>query len=292
MSKNYYDILGVAPSATADEIKKSFRRLAIKYHPDKNPGDLESENKFKEITAAYSVLSDPFKKNDYDRIHVPQKATKKAAKNTPQRSASAAAPSKKSHSVGKNLIYHLNMTLEECFAGGEKSISYVRIVHGSRKTSQVSLTIPRGIRHDKKLRVRGAGESLSPSQTPGDLIVHIHTLPHRHYVLDGDDTLLKMPLSFIDLYTGDGLMVPSLHGPCKVSGLKIDEFGVVSAHLEKKGFPMAENSRQFGDHYVRFVVDVPQSLDETQKEKLRQVKKVLPLSDWQKEMDLLLENKK
>lgn len=288
MSKNYYDILGLEPSASADEIKKSFRRLAIKYHPDKNPGNSEAENKFKEITAAYSVLSDPFKKSDYDRIHVPQKAAKK----TTPRPTPPAAPSKKSPSVGKNLIYHLNLTLEECFAGGEKSISYVRIVHGARKTSQVSLSIPRGIRHDKKLRVRGAGESLSTNQTPGDLIVHIHMLAHKHYLLDGNDTLLKMPLSFIDLYTGDGLLVPSLHGPCKVSGLKIDEFGVVSAHLEKKGFPIAENSRQFGDHYVRFVVDVPSHLDENQKEKLRQVKKTLPISDWQKEIDLLLENKK
>lgn len=288
MSKNYYDILGLASSATAEEIKKAFRRLAIKYHPDKNPGDLISENKFKEITAAYSVLSDPFKKSDYDRIHVPQKAAKKTTQPRPPPPSS----SKKSQGVGKNLIYHLNLSLEECFSGGEKTLSYVRIVHGSRKTSQVSVSIPRGIRHDKKLRIRGAGESLSTNQTPGDLIVHIHTMPHKHFNLDGNDTLLKMPLSFVDLYTGDGLLVPSLHGPCKVSGLKIDEFGVVSAQLEKKGFPVAENSRQFGDHYVRFVVDVPPHLDENQKEKLRSIKKWMPLSDWQKEIAQLLENKK
>ncbi len=285
MSKNYYEILGLTPAASAEEIKKNFRKLALKFHPDKNQGDLSAEKKFKEMTAAYSVLSDPFKKSDYDRIHFPQKQVKKSA----PRSTASAPAAKKTTSAGKNLIYQLHLTLEEAFSGCEKTISYVRTINGARKTSQIPVVVPRGIRQDKKLRIRGAGESLSAHQTPGDLIVHIHVAPHHHYTLDGNDILLKVPLSFIDFLTGDPVKVPSLHGPVLVPKILLDDFGVASVQIEKKGFPVTENSRSFGDFYVRFIVDVPPALDENQKEKLRQVKKILPVSAWQKEIDLLLE---
>lgn len=287
MSKNYYEILGLTPAASAEDIKKNFRKLALKFHPDKNPGDHSAEKKFKEMTAAYSVLSDPFKKNDYDRIHFPQKQVKKST----SRPTATAPSAKKATATGKNLIYQLHLTLEEAFSGCEKAISYVRTIHGVRKTSQISVVVPRGIRQDKKLRIRGAGESLSPNQTPGDLIVHIHVAPHRHYTLDGNDILLKVPLSFIDFLTGDPLHIPSLHGPVVAQKIHLDDFGVASVQIEKKGFPVSENSRSYGDFYVRFVVDVPPTLDENQKDKLRQVKKTLPVSPWQKEIDLLLEKR-
>lgn len=287
MPKNFYEILGLSPSASADEIKKNFRKLALKFHPDKNPGDVSAEKKFKEMTVAYSVLSDPFKKSDYDKIHFPQKHVKKSAPRPP-----APAPTKKSSSIGKNLIYQLHLTLEEAFSGCEKTISYVRVVNGARKTSQIPVHVPRGIRQDKKLRIRGAGESLSAQQTPGDLIVHVHIVPHANFTLDGHDILLKAPLSLIDFLTGDPVWVPSLHGPLKVEKIQLDDFGVASVQIENKGFPTSENSRSFGDFYVRFIVDVPPSLDENQKEKLRLIKKILPVSPWQKEMDLLLEKQK
>ena len=287
MSKNYYEILDLTPSASAEEIKKSFRRLALKFHPDKNPGNPSAEKKFKEMTAAYAVLSDPFKKRDYDRIHFPPKQVKK-----PNSRTTTASSTKKTGSAGKSLTYQLYLTLEEAFSGCEKTISYMRTIHGQRKTSQIPVVVPRGIRQDKKLRVRGAGESLTPHQSPGDLIVHIHLIPHPFFTLDGNDILLKAPLSLIDFMTGDPVWVPSLHGALKVEKISADDFGVMSVQIEKKGFPMTENSRSYGDLYVRFIVDVPPSLDENQKEKLRQIKKVLPVSSWQKEMNLLLEKLK
>ncbi|MDW7758394.1 MAG: DnaJ domain-containing protein, partial [Desulfuromonadales bacterium] len=68
MTKNYYDVLGVAKEASAEEIKKAYRKLALKYHPDKNPGDKKAEERFKEITEAYAVLSNPDKKKQYDQF--------------------------------------------------------------------------------------------------------------------------------------------------------------------------------------------------------------------------------
>jgi DnaJ-class molecular chaperone len=289
MSQNYYEILGLSSSASAEEIKKAFRKLALKYHPDKNPGSREAENQFKEVTAAYSVLSDPFKKSDYDRIHFRSKSTKKSSVKPTTKSATDA---KRPRSTGKNLLYHLNLTLDEAFRGGEKSISYVRTINGVKKTSQLSVAIPSGLRDDRKLRIRGAGESLSPQQTPGDLIVQIHLLQHKHFILDGNDILLKMPISIVDLLLDDPLSVPTLHGAASVSGVRFDEFGLLSAQIENKGFPVQENSHKYGNQFVRFIVDVPQSLNENLKEKLRVLKNELPTSSWQKEINALLEKKR
>lgn len=290
MAKNYYEILELPPSASAEEIKKSFRRLALKYHPDKNPGNPAAEQHFKEITAAYSLLSDPFKKRDYDRIHFSSSVAKKTPPRRPQTAATKTKPSPTS--VGKTLIYHLSLTLEEAFSGCEKTISYVRHVHGKRATSHLTVSIPPGVREDKKLRIRGAGEASSPNQAPGDLVVQVHILPHKHFHLDGDDILLKMPLSALDFLLGDPFVVPTLHGPVPVKDLQLDDFGVASLQLENKGFPRSESSSLFGDQFVRFVVDTSSALNENQKEKLRQIKKVLPKSLWQKEIEQLLEIKK
>ena len=287
MHKNYYEILELPSAATLVEIKKAFRKLALKYHPDKNPGDSSSESKFKEITAAYSVLSDPFKRRDYDRVHFPPKAAGKSA----ARTKTAAPPaSKRTSAPGKNLLYHLNVTLEDAFRGAKKTISYVRTVHGKKTTSHLEVTLPAGVRDQKKLRIRGAGESLNVQQLPGDLIVHVHLLPHKHYNLEGADILLKMPISWIDFLLKESVTIPTLHGPLSQSVAAPDEFGVSSTQLMGKGFPTNENARTFGDQYVRFVVDVPQSLNENLKEKLREIKKSLPLSDWQKEILSISEN--
>ncbi len=292
MSKNYYEILELTPTASFDEIKKSFRKLALKYHPDKNPGDVASENKFKEINAAYSVLSDPFRKSDYDRVHFPPKPASKTPTKQSSKQHTRAATKSPTITVGKNLLYHLNLTLEEAFSGALKTISYVRTVNGVKTTSHLDVTIPAGIRDSKKLRVRGAGESLSAQQRAGDLVVHIHILPHKYYILEGDDILLKMPVSWIDFLLKEPVVIPTLHGPIPLPIPKEDEFGVAGSKLEGRGFPVDEKSRHFGDQYIRFIVDVPTSLNENLKEKLRALKKDMPLSDWQKEILSLSENKK
>ncbi len=270
--KNYYEILGLSHEASADEIKKAFRKLALKLHPDKNQNDPISENKFKEVTSAYSVLSDPFKKRDYDRVHFPPKTVKKPIPRPAPPTASSAA-AKRATSIGRNLIYHLNLTLEEAFSGCEKNISYVRVAHGKRTTSQVGVSIPRGIRQEKKLRIRGAGESQTAQQVPGDLVVHIHILPHAKFSLDENDVFLRTSLSLYDLLLGDPIEVATLHGPAHVVPPRFDEFGALSLQIPQKGFQIAENANTYGDQYVRFTVDVPQSLDENQKEKLRQIKR-------------------
>lgn len=292
MSKNYYEILELSPTASFDEIKKSFRKLALKYHPDKNPGDAISENKFKEINAAYSVLSDPFKKSDYDRVHFPPEPATKQTPRPSSRSTAKTSAKSAAVSVGKNLLYHLNLTLEDAFSGVTKSISYMRVVNGVKTTSHLEVTIPAGIRDAKKLRVRGAGESLSARQHAGDLVVQIHVLPHKFYILEGNDILLKMPVSWIDYVLKEPVTVPTLHGPLALSIPKEDDFGAAGAILEGKGFPIDEKSHRFGDQYIRFIVDVPSSLNENLKEKLRALKKDMPLSDWQKEILSLSENKK
>lgn len=281
---NYYTVLGVSNTSTQEEIKKAFRKLAHKYHPDKNPNNPTAEAQFKDLTLAYNTLSDPLLRKKYDLSLKPLKTSTSSATSSSAKKSTSPRPT----STGKTLIYHLNLTLEEAFAGCEKTISYLRTMHGSRSTSQIIVTVPSGVRDEKKLRIRGAGESLSPNQTPGDLLVQIHLLPHSNYVLDESDILIKMPLSLLNLITGDAFFVPTLHGPISVSKVIFDEFGHANVCLPQKGFPKSERSKDFGDQFVRFIVDVPLHLDENQKEKWRSLFKSLPKSELQKKIDTLL----
>lgn len=267
--------MGVTPTASADVIKKAFRRLALKYHPDKNPGDSGAAAQFKEISAAYKVLVDPAQRKKYD-ASLPKVAP-----------AAAAAPrstTAKKTEPGKNLLYNLSLTLEESFAGVEKTISYMRSVNGQRQSSSVAIKVPAGIQDQKKLRVRGAGES-SPGQSAGDLLVAVHIKTHDFYSLDGRDVILRMPLSPLDLMGLSALKIPTLHGPVLISVDDLEDLQNPTLKLSGKGYPSSENKKQFGDQFVRFMIDVPPAIDETLKEKLRQIQKSLPKSELQKQFD-------
>jgi len=282
-NKNFYDILGLPRDASEDLIKKTFRRLAHKHHPDKNPG-AGAVALFKEISLAYKTLSNPSTRRQYDLTLTDVRPRKGPARASTHNAPAATARGE----PGKNLVYHISISLEEGFSGTEKTVRYVRTVNGTRQTSSVDVTIPPGIRDEKKLRVRGAGESLSPQQTPGDLVVVVHLLPHPFYAMDESDIILTLPISPLDLLPLGQITVPSLHGPLTAAGVELDEFQHPTLNFKGRGYPVAENSRKYGDLFVRFVIDVPPSIDENLKNKLRELKQSMPRTARQKELDRFL----
>jgi len=247
---------------------------------------------FKEISIAYKTLSDPATRKKYDsqleRAHTPRPAPKARTTTTKAPSPAPKAYPAGPIQMGKNLLFHLAISLEDAFHGAEKTIKYMRTVNGNRQTSQVTVRVPPGIRDEKKLRVRGAGESLSTKQTPGDLVVVIHVAPHPLYTLEGSDVIVKMPISPLDLLHAEPITVPSLHGPQRVDKVELDEFQHSTLRLKDRGFPLTENSKRFGDLFVRFVIDVPASIDENLKNQLRKIKKELPKTALQKELEKYL----
>jgi DnaJ-class molecular chaperone len=282
--KNYYAILDVPAGSNQELIKKAFRRLAMKYHPDRNAHSAAAENLFKEVNEAYEILSDKDLRKSFHEFYLKHFAAPLAKASVKKTSTAAPANLK----MGKNLIYHLNVSFEDSIKGAEKKISYMRVVHGVRQTSSVDITVPAGIREGRKLRLRGAGESLSLQQTPGDLVVEIHVLPHPQYVFEGDDLILTVPLSPLDILLQDPISIPTPTGPVTIDKVDWKEIQTPTIRLKDRGFPTSENSKRRGDLFVRFMIEVPPRIEENLKKDLRQIKTALPKTKAQTEFDKLL----
>lgn len=244
--------------------------MALKYHPDQNQNNTRAEELFKDVSEAYEILSDALSRKNYDAQFL------KTAATTAPSPKSKSAPT----STGKNLIYHLNLSLEEAFVGGSKVIKYVRTNGGQRETSTLTIDFPRGVRDEQKLRVRGAGESVSPQQAAGDLIVTLHLLPHSIFSLRGADVILTVPISPIDLILQQ-MVVPSLSGAV---ALKKSDFSFnpnAEIRIANRGYPITENSPSLGDLILRFSVEVPAQINENLRRSLEEIKKQLPATEAQ-----------
>lgn len=224
---DYYQRLGISESATADEIKRVFRRLAKEYHPDRNPGDKAAEQRFKELSEAYDVLSDSDKRREYDQI---------------RRSGSfeEALRHRQGRETGGTHEFHMDdsMSFEELFGSlfGENPFGTGRRNSGtrSRQSSRlqrgqdaeasiavplltairggkqrlrladgrnIDLTIPAGTRSGTRLRLTGQGEQLAGS-VAGDLYVQISHLPDQQYRLEGDAITKRITLSLREALLG------------------------------------------------------------------------------------------
>jgi curved DNA-binding protein len=227
MVKDYYEILGVSKNATPEEIKRAFRRLALKYHPDRNKSK-EAEERFKEINEAYAVLSDPQKRRQYDTMGAgfhQQYSTEDIFRNfdigdifkdfgfstddffthlfggqvgrrkrgfDPFRSSFFGEQyQRQTPAKGTDLIYELAISLEEAARGGEKTIAYEH----EGKQERISLKIPPGINTGQKLRVPAKG-GLGPSGVRGNLYVKIRGKVII-YILTAISPFPKLPLGLV-----------------------------------------------------------------------------------------------
>lgn len=263
------------PEASAETIKRSFRKLAMKYHPDKNAGNTHAEAVFHQISEAYETLSDTDLRNKYDDLYEQHIHAQKQAQQ-------AKKPQKvKKQSPGRNLLYHVNISLKDAFLGIGKTIKYVHLKKGARVTSELMVKIPAGIRDQKKLRVRGAGESKNSEQPAGDLLVVVHVLEDPLFTLMGADLHIKVPISPLDLLLKEDIIIPTLTGKVSVKPPQPSALQHPTLRLKNKGFRISESNSECGDLFVQFVIDVPDSIDENLRKTIMGVKKKLPLTTEQ-----------
>lgn len=282
--EDYYKILGVDKSASIEEIKKAYRKLALKHHPDRNAGDKKAEEKFKKISEAYAVLSDPEKKRQYDTVGASgfhqQYSTDDIFRGADFSSifegmggfdnifsqmfgggasfGGGGARRRSAPVKGQDVEYSIQIAFEESYRGSERNID-VSLGNGERR--QFKMRIPAGVKDGTRLRVAGKGfSSQHPHGPAGDLYVKVEVAPHPLYKRVGNDIEVKTPIRFSDFFLGNFCEVPTLEGVRKVkvpSGVKI------GTKIRLRGLGFQEGTHK-GDLFAVIDLIVPEHLSDAQ----------------------------
>jgi len=291
--RDFYAVLEVSRSASADEIKKSFRKLAMKFHPDRNPGDKKAEDRFKELTEAYEILSDAKKREMYDQFGFAGAGAgpggnpgqgfgggfQSGGFNDNEQfqdifgdlfgdvfGGARGAPRGTRRQRGADLRYTLNVTFEEAATGTEKTISFMRQRSGRDDTARLSVKVPAGVSQGQRLKLANEGDGSPNGGAAGDLYVIVNTQEHPLFKREEDDVVLDVPIPFTEAVLGTTLEIPTLTN--KVA-LKVPP-GVHSGQtfrLKGKGFPKI-GGMGTGDMLIRLVVDTPANLSSQQRQQL------------------------
>ncbi len=271
--RDYYEVLGVERDADDSELKRAFRELARRYHPDVNPGDDVSEDRFKEANEAYAVLSDARARARYDRYGFA------GVSDSSESSAGFGSVvdifddlvgdllrRRKQKRRGRDLRYTLEVSFEEAAFGCEKTIRIPNKGHGER---EFTVTIPPGTKEGTVRRLRGEGERGEGSGAPGDLHVIVRIGEHPVFTRDGHDVWCEVPISFPQAALGAAISVPTLDGSVRMRIPEGTQSGRVF-RMRGKGIPRAAGkSAPRGDQFVRAVVETPTQLTARQQELLR-----------------------
>lgn len=297
---DYYEVLGVAKGASQDEVKKSYRKLAVRYHPDKNAGDKTAEEKFKKISEAYAVLSDKEKRQKYDtfgdagfRQRYSQEdifrgfdindilrqfgfggsggSTFRSSgmggfENLFRNAGGGCAQSGCSPQPvkGEDITYELVVSLEDVLNGSKKTVNLYR----NGRDNNISVTIPRGIESGKRLRLSGKGNPSSSGGSPGDLYLKINVEKHPVFIRDGSNLLIEKKIPFSKACLGTSIEVEALDG--KVFKVKVPA-GVQqesSLRINGHGLPVSTRGGR-GDILIKIAVQIPKELNKEQKEAIR-----------------------
>jgi len=294
LDKDFYKILGVSKDTPEAEIKKTYRKLARQFHPDSNPGDAKAEAKFKEISEAFSVLSDTEQRKEYDAV----RAMGGGARFT----AGGPGQSGGFEDVFSNLFGGGGRGFPGGFGGGfdfgpaagvdltaRTSIDFIDSIKGAtiklslQGMEPLNVKIPAGVQDGQKIKLRGKGRP-SPNGGPsGDLIVTVRVKPHPVFSRDGANLRVTVPVTFTEAALGANILVPTLGGePVK---LKIHP-GIPNGRVLRIQGRGVDSGNTRGDLLATIEVAVPSHMSEKAKKALQDFQEVMPNEDPR--ADLLL----
>ena len=286
---DYYKILGIDKNASAEEIKKAYRKLARTMHPDLNPNDAGAQKKFQEINEANEVLSDPEKRKKYDQYgkdwqHAEQfEQSKQSREKNPFSGYSSYAGGEGDYDFsdffssmfgggggsrrqtkykGQDFNAEWKMSLEEAYTTHPQTLT----VNGKN----IRITIPAGVENGQVIRLKGYGAPGSHGGPSGDLYLTFNITPNPLFKRLGNDLYTTQE---IDLYTallGGEMLQNTLGSKLKLT-IKPETQNGTKIRLKGKGFPVYKKEGEFGDLYITLQVKLPTNLTETQKELIRQL---------------------
>ncbi|MDO5510928.1 MAG: J domain-containing protein [Weeksellaceae bacterium] len=296
---DYYKILGVAKTASQDEIKKAYRKLARKLHPDINPNDADAQNKFQQLNEANEVLSDPEKRKKYDEYgenwkHAEEIERQRAQQQYSQNPFGGAYQHEYSGSFDEGQFSDFFGDLFGSRTGGfrssgggarrgfrgqdlhaELTLDLLQASKTHKQTLNVNgknirITIPAGVAEGQQIKLAGHGGKGMQGGPNGDLYITFHIAAHPVFARDGDDLHKKVN---IDLYTailGGEITIDTLDGKVKMN-VKPGTQNGARVKLSGKGFPVYKKQDAFGDLYVTYQVDLPTNLSDQEKELFTQL---------------------
>ncbi len=297
--QDYYQILGVPREASDADIKKAYRKLARKYHPDVNK-DESAEEKFKEVNEAYEVLKDSEKRQAYDRFGSDWKHGHEFrgggftgghpgsggfsggdfsdffesifGAGFQQQQGPGYARQPRPDPKGEDQQLKLNISLEEAYHGGSKTIQF------SQKSSSASspgvemkklkVNIPKGVRQGQKIRLGKQGQPALGNGAAGDLYLEMNIQSHRYFKLDDDNIILRLPITPWEAAQGTVLQVPTLGGKVELK-IKPGMQSGQKMRLKGKGMQGAVT----GDQFVEIMIQTPPIQSEQDEEIYRQMQK-------------------
>ncbi len=300
--KDYYKVLGVDRNADQKEIRKAYRGLARQYHPDVNPGDRSAQERFKEINEAYEVLSDPEKRQKYDRLGTSWRQWQRTGGDpsgfdwgrwfTGQpgqvyvqygdldeilgglggfsdffQAIFGGMPTSSWRTAprrGQDYEQEVEITLEEAFRGTTRILS--------KDGRRLEVKIPPGVGAGSRIRMAGEGGD-GYGGGKGDLYLTIKVAPHPHFRRKGDDLHVEVPLHLCTAVLGGEVRVPTLKGDIMLK-IPPETQGGKTFRLKGQGMPNLKDPQKRGDLYTRVKVRLPQKLTPRERELFEELKRL------------------
>jgi len=300
--KDYYEILGVPKSASEDDIKKAYRKLALKFHPDRNPGNKQAEEQFKGINEAYAVLSDKDKRKEYDTYGMSGFQQRYSQEDIYKgfnigdlfkdlgfgtgdiysmifgRQPGGAEGARGRGSPGGGRVHDfgdyvtrdrtpsaeldLQYELEIPFMDAMRGGEKVLAFTGQQGSEEIKVKVPKGINNGQKLRLRGKGSRDPYTGRTGDLYVTIKVAEHPVFRRVDNDIYVSVEVKITDACLGGTVEVPTIDGPKQI---KIPAGMRKGAKVRLKGLGVPDMKQGRGDQYVEVTVDVPRKLTDKQR---------------------------
>lgn len=297
---DYYQILGVPRSATHDEIRKAYKKLARENHPDTKPGDKAAAERFKQASEAYEVLGDEEKRKQYDQFGEAYKYARQGGGPGGGAgpidlesvfgqggvdlgdlfggmfggSGSRGGRRRPQAARGEDIHDTILIPFQMAANGG----SYDVTVNRNGKTETLSPKIPAGIQSGETIRLAGQGSPGSGGGPAGDLLVTVNVAPHPYFRREGSDVVLECPLSVTEALLGTRVDVPTLTEGMVTLTIPPGTSSGAKLRLKGKGFPNRKTGAA-GDQYVVAKITVPKTLDEDTRQVVESLASRIPPAD-------------